>query len=97
MKCTEFFYGAVKMCQQSALPRRQLRENLCPNYKVEVFYMRKILPLLVFACVINFIFCARLFAATPNRISYQGILKEKGNFVSATKTMKFSIFDALTG
>lgn len=37
------------------------------------------------------------YSTTPSKISYQGMLKEKGILVNSTKTMEFAIYDALTG
>jgi len=43
------------------------------------------------------IFFGILFSATPNKVNYQGVLKEKGQLITGTKKMKFSIYDAETG
>ena len=43
------------------------------------------------------IFFGILFSATPNKVNYQGVLKEKGQLVTGTRKMRFSIYDAATG
>jgi len=43
------------------------------------------------------IFFGILFSATPNKVNYQGVLKEKGQLITGIKKMKFSIYDSAVG
>jgi len=47
--------------------------------------------------ILSFFICSPIFSEVPNKINYQGVLKEGGELVNGTRTMKFSIYDAATG
>jgi len=49
---------------------------------------------IIFLFIILLLASTAIFAAVPQKFNYQGTLKEGGIFVTATKTMEFSIFDA---
>jgi len=47
--------------------------------------------------VLSLYMCSLSFSATPNKVNYQGVLKEKGQLITGTRKMKFAIYDAETG
>jgi hypothetical protein len=47
--------------------------------------------------ILSFFICSSIFSEVPNKINYQGVLKERGELVNGTRTMNFSIYDAATG
>jgi|GEM_PF-2591858 len=51
---------------------------------------------IIFLFTILSITSTAIIAAVPQKFNYQGTLKEKGVFITDTKSMKFSIFDALS-
>jgi hypothetical protein len=63
-----------------------LSKNVFYYFKGGTF-MRKFLAVLV----VFFVSIQLCLSSTPNKIKYQGILKEKGASVTGTKTMKFRI------
>ena len=55
------------------------------------FILRIIRNLKVAATICLLLATCCLFSATPSKIKYQGVLKEKGVLVNGAKTMKFRI------
>jgi len=53
----------------------------------------KVLLIVLSLCI----FFGILFSATPNKVNYQGVLKEKGQLITGIKKMKFSIYDSAVG
>jgi hypothetical protein len=47
--------------------------------------------------ILSFFICSSIFSEVPNKINYQGVLKERGELVNGTRIMSFSIYDAATG
>ena len=47
--------------------------------------------------ILSFFICSSIFSEVPNKINYQGVLKERAELVNGTRIMNFSIYDAATG
>ena len=59
------------------------------NNKIKILFTTVVVSLCMFLSAV--------FSATPNKVNYQGVLKEKGQLVTGTRKMKFAIYDTPTG
>ena len=59
------------------------------NNKIKILFTTVVVSLCMFLSAV--------FSATPNKVNYQVVLKEKGQLVTGTRKMKFAIYDAAVG
>jgi hypothetical protein len=72
----------IKFCSNTVIKTNLF--HYVNNYK-------RYLSILLFSFVLSQFFVLCLYSSTPNKIKYQGTLKEKGSLVTGKKTMKFRI------